>query len=147
MTIHRPYDRGSTHLWNVGVLQRDYTVLYPRKLVSSYLSAWEPDISYSYYLECCKFYFLTYIVMRLTEERFVYISFEVSSSLSTELEVSSSLSTELVFVRYLDHIWTALSDVLVDLGGLLLSALANGPKVRGFKPVRGRWSFIGDKYP
>jgi hypothetical protein len=29
---HRPDDRGSMHLWNVGLLQQDYTVLYPRRL-------------------------------------------------------------------------------------------------------------------
>jgi hypothetical protein len=27
----------------------------------------------------------------------------------------------------------------VALGGLLVSVLATGPKVRGFKPGRGRW--------
>jgi hypothetical protein len=30
----RPDDEGSTHLWNVGLVQRDYTVLYPRSLTS-----------------------------------------------------------------------------------------------------------------
>jgi hypothetical protein len=30
-----PDDRGSTHLWNVGLLQWDYTALYPRRLSSS----------------------------------------------------------------------------------------------------------------
>jgi hypothetical protein len=29
---HRPDDGGSTHLWNVGLLKRDYTVLHPRRL-------------------------------------------------------------------------------------------------------------------
>jgi hypothetical protein len=28
---------------------------------------------------------------------------------------------------------------LVALGGVLVSVLATGPKVRGFKPGRGRW--------
>jgi hypothetical protein len=28
---------------------------------------------------------------------------------------------------------------LVALGGLVVSVLATGPKVRGFKPGRGRW--------
>jgi hypothetical protein len=27
----------------------------------------------------------------------------------------------------------------VSLGGLVISVLATGPKVRGFKPGRGRW--------
>jgi hypothetical protein len=35
LLIHRPVDGGSTHLWNVGLLQRDYTALYPRRLSSS----------------------------------------------------------------------------------------------------------------
>jgi hypothetical protein len=33
----------------------------------------------------------------------------------------------------------------VDLGGLVVSVLATGPKVRGFDPDRGRWIFKGDK--
>jgi hypothetical protein len=36
---------------------------------------------------------------------------------------------------------------LVDLGGLVVSVLATGPKVRGFDPDRGRWIFKGDKNP
>jgi hypothetical protein len=32
-----------------------------------------------------------------------------------------------------------------DLGGLVVSVLATGPKVRGFDPDRGRWIFKGDK--
>jgi hypothetical protein len=43
--IHRPDDGGSTHLWNVGLLQREYTELYPRKLSSSYPLRREPEIS------------------------------------------------------------------------------------------------------
>jgi hypothetical protein len=30
---------------------------------------------------------------------------------------------------------------IVDLGGLVVSVLATGPKVRGFDPDRGRWIF------
>jgi hypothetical protein len=30
--IHPPDDGGSTHLWNVGQLHRDYTALHPRRL-------------------------------------------------------------------------------------------------------------------
>jgi hypothetical protein len=33
--IHRPDDGGSTHLWNVGQLQRDYTALHPRRLLTT----------------------------------------------------------------------------------------------------------------
>jgi hypothetical protein len=36
---------------------------------------------------------------------------------------------------------------VVDLGGLVVSVLATGPKVRGFDPDRGRWIFKGDKNP
>jgi hypothetical protein len=32
-------------------------------------------------------------------------------------------------------------------GGLVVSMLATGPKVRGFDPDRGRWIFKGDKNP
>jgi hypothetical protein len=31
--IHKPHDGGSTHIWNVSLLQRDCAVLYPRRLV------------------------------------------------------------------------------------------------------------------
>jgi hypothetical protein len=34
---------------------------------------------------------------------------------------------------------------MVDLGGLVVSVLATGPKVRD--PDRGRWIFKGDKNP
>jgi hypothetical protein len=37
--------------------------------------------------------------------------------------------------------------ITVDLGGLVVSVLATGPKVRGFDPDRGRWIFKGDKNP
>jgi hypothetical protein len=30
--IYRCDNGGSKHLWNVGLLQRDYTTLYPRKI-------------------------------------------------------------------------------------------------------------------
>jgi hypothetical protein len=37
--------------------------------------------------------------------------------------------------------------VTIALGGLVFSVVASGPKVRGSKPVRGRWIFNGDNYP
>jgi hypothetical protein len=39
------------------------------------------------------------------------------------------------------YIYILLVDIIryVALGGLVLSVLATGPKVRGFKPGRGRW--------
>jgi hypothetical protein len=45
MKIRRLDDGSSTHLWNVGLLQRDDTALYPRMLSSSYSPPWEPEIS------------------------------------------------------------------------------------------------------
>jgi hypothetical protein len=45
------HDKGTTYIWNVGLLQRDYMALYPIKLSSSTLvsssSPWEPQISYT----------------------------------------------------------------------------------------------------
>jgi hypothetical protein len=46
---HQGDDRGSTHLWNVGPLQRDYTALHPRKPKTSYSPPWEPEVSHSYH--------------------------------------------------------------------------------------------------
>jgi hypothetical protein len=40
---------------------------------------------------------------------------------------------------------TSVSEVF--LGGLVVSVLSIGPKVRGFKPGRGLWIFKGDKIP
>jgi hypothetical protein len=37
--------------------------------------------------------------------------------------------------------------VRVVVGGLVVSVLATGPKVRGFNPGRGQWIFKGDKNP
>jgi hypothetical protein len=47
------------------------------------------------------------------------------------------------------HILKYLSLIIfsVALGGLVVSVLATGPKVRGFDPDRGRWIFKGDKNP
>jgi hypothetical protein len=35
----------------------------------------------------------------------------------------------------------------VALDGVVISVLVTGPKVRGFKLGRGRWSFMGNKNP
>ena len=45
------------------------------------------------------------------------------------------------------HFFKVRSSSYVDLGGLLVSVLATGPKVCGFDPGRGRWIFKGDKNP
>jgi hypothetical protein len=37
---------GSPHLWNVGLLQQDYTALYPIRSLSSYSPPWKPEISH-----------------------------------------------------------------------------------------------------
>jgi hypothetical protein len=42
---HRRDDGGSTHLWNVGLLPRDYTVLNPRKLSLPITNIWRFEIS------------------------------------------------------------------------------------------------------
>jgi hypothetical protein len=43
--MYRSDDGRSTHVWNVGLLQRDYMELCPRRLSSSYSTPWEPQIS------------------------------------------------------------------------------------------------------
>jgi hypothetical protein len=45
-TSNRPDDGGSTHLCNVGLLQRDYTALHSRKLLYSRSPPGEPEISH-----------------------------------------------------------------------------------------------------
>jgi hypothetical protein len=37
--------------------------------------------------------------------------------------------------------------IVDDLGGLVVSVLDTGTKLRGFDPDRGRWIFKGDKNP
>jgi hypothetical protein len=49
-------------------------------------------------------------------------------------------------LEFFGHIFEIYS-YIVDLGGLVVSVLATGPKVRGFDPDRGRWIFKGDKNP
>jgi hypothetical protein len=44
---HRPDAGGNTNLRNVGLLQRDYTVLYLRRLLFLFSLPWEPEISLS----------------------------------------------------------------------------------------------------
>jgi hypothetical protein len=48
-------------------------------------------------------------------------------------------------VLRLVQISVSLTNRKVALGGLVVSVLAAGFKVRGFKPGRGRWIFKGDK--
>jgi hypothetical protein len=36
--------------------------------------------------------------------------------------------------------------LFVDLGGLVVSVLATGPKVHGFDSDRGRWIFKGEHH-
>jgi hypothetical protein len=59
--------------------------------------------------------------------------------LNKEVSVCYMLRT----VMFLDLITVIVFGV--DLGGLVVSVLATGPKVRGFDPDRGRWIFKGDK--
>jgi hypothetical protein len=36
--------------------------------------------------------------------------------------------------------------LVAGLGDLVIIVFATGPKVRGFKPCRGRWDFKGDTF-
>jgi hypothetical protein len=45
---NHPDDGRSTHVWNIGLLQRDYTVLCPRRLSSSNSMLWEPQSSHGF---------------------------------------------------------------------------------------------------
>jgi hypothetical protein len=40
-TFHRPDDGRSTHLWNVGLLQRDYMELHPTNVIFNLLHVGE----------------------------------------------------------------------------------------------------------
>jgi hypothetical protein len=44
--LHRPDDGGSTHVWNVGLLQRENTTLHHRRLSSAYSPPWEHEVSH-----------------------------------------------------------------------------------------------------
>jgi hypothetical protein len=35
----------------------------------------------------------------------------------------------------------------IALGGLMAIVIANGPKIREFRPGREQWNFMGDKNP
>jgi hypothetical protein len=52
-----------------------------------------------------------------------------------------------IFVQYcrVINVFRLIALTFVALGGLVVSVLATGPKVRGFD--RGRWIFKGDKNP
>jgi hypothetical protein len=58
-----------------------------------------------------------------------------------------------LFYQHMHYIFTILSYtpiyicIYVDLGGLVVTVLATGPKVHGFDLDRGRWIFKGDKNP
>jgi hypothetical protein len=56
------------------------------------------------------------------------------------------LSIPHAFMEWTDKILPP-TFIFVALGGLVVSVLATGPKVRGFDPDRGRWIFKGDKNP
>jgi hypothetical protein len=61
----------------------------------------------------------------------------------TGIKVSKQLGEQ----RDCRNLITLVSCYIVALGGLVVSVLATGPKVRGFDPGRGRWIFKGDKNP
>jgi hypothetical protein len=75
-------------------------------------------------------------------------------SLSTFKSTSAPTANTEVHHLETNHIvkWTRTEftvriPTMVVLGGLVVSVLATGPKVRGFNPGRGRWIFKGDKNP
>jgi hypothetical protein len=47
---HHHDDEYSMHLWNVGLLQRDHTALFPTMLSPSYSPPWGPEMSHAYIL-------------------------------------------------------------------------------------------------
>jgi hypothetical protein len=46
--LHHPDDGGSVHLWNISLLQQDYTVLYPKRSSSKYRSLNCSDTTHIY---------------------------------------------------------------------------------------------------
>jgi hypothetical protein len=46
-------------------------------------------------------------------------------------------------IKKVSYFVTPRRSTLVAVGGLVVSVLATGPKVRGFDPDRGRWIFKG----
>jgi hypothetical protein len=64
-----------------------------------------------------------------------------AGSLSVFLfELKKKKNNIILISDFWNHLWG-----WVALGGLVVSVLATGPKVRGFNPGRGRWIFKGDK--
>jgi hypothetical protein len=49
---YRSADTISTPVWNIDLLERQYTAAYPRRLSTSYSQLWEPEISYSHIIYC-----------------------------------------------------------------------------------------------
>jgi hypothetical protein len=43
---HRPDDGGSKHLWNISQFLPNYTTQHPKRQSFSYLSSWDPEISF-----------------------------------------------------------------------------------------------------
>jgi hypothetical protein len=56
----------------------------------------------------------------------------------------NSFDTHLRIIFFHTYVSILHEDVL---GGVMISVLAIGPKVRGFNPGRGQWIFNGDKNP
>jgi hypothetical protein len=49
------------------------------------------------------------------------------------------------YTKITPNFYSVTNSVSVAVGGVMVSVLASGPRVRGFKPGRGRWIFKGDK--
>jgi hypothetical protein len=52
-TASIPADECSTYLWNVGLLQREYTALYPRKFLSSQIKSTGKMRKYYWLFQVC----------------------------------------------------------------------------------------------
>jgi hypothetical protein len=68
-------DGDSTHLWNVCLLQRDYTALYPRKLSSSYSPFWKTwNLKKHKHILLLAFQYLSYIFLHFVSYSSKFIS-------------------------------------------------------------------------
>jgi hypothetical protein len=54
-------------------------------------------------------------------------------------EHTTTVRTETIRPPVTDSVFIFMKGITVALGGLVVSVLATGPKVRGFKPGRERW--------
>jgi hypothetical protein len=68
--------QGSKHLWNMSLVQWDYMALYHRKMSSSSLLLWEPEISQFHHCSIYKPYFL---VLAPPQTQAIHLDIHVSA--------------------------------------------------------------------